>query len=924
MRIVQDSLGGKLCGWYRVVWLACFLVSIRMMAQQCSNGMRIEGLVTDPSGAVIPGAQVQAGSGDIVATDALGQFALPCVPAGAMPVHAQANGFTAATTTANGQAGATVHITVQMNIAQLETEVRVQSDARNTLDTSQGAGTVTLTESDIRQLPDDPDDLLQQLQILAATGGGNPSAATVVVNGFQNNSAMPPKSSIASIRINPDPVAPEYERDDSSGGRIEITTKPGSDHLHGALFLTDSDSSFNATDPFSVTATPANKRRYGFELGGPLIAKKSGFALALEKRDINEFNVVNAIVLDSNFNQVAEHATVPAPQRLWIASARSDWQATDKDIATLSYSANVNTLGNQGVGGVTLEEGGYSSRVAEYDLRFTNTYAANARLLHETRVGYTWKRTKQIPNATTPALQVAGYFNGGGATSQNLNNRERDLEIDDDAVLTIGKQELKFGAQSLGIFVHDYNPNTFNGAYVFGGGSAPVLDANNQPTGATTTITPIQQYQRALQNLPGGSPTTYQVTTGTPLVPYTQWRVAFFAQDSVRLTPRFNLTGGLRYAFQTSPSTLLNLGPRLGLAWSPDKKSTWTLHTRAAVFNVSLDPTDAAQVNRLNGVRQQQATVYSPQYNQPLSLAPGSIEVSTLYRFPHAVEQIPVGELAIGVEHDLPHHWHPNAWFTWYSAWGDPRTVNVNAPMVPSSVGVPPDPTMALLAPRPGPANLNIIEYQNSAHNKGSVVYAGIEQKSYKRWTSNLGFWNVSFYGDSGTPQSSYSKKGEFARPDTQSSGALLEEEFKLPYKLDFGLWTYWHYGMPYNITTGTDANGDGDFNDRPSFAQAPGVGAYATPYGLMTTNTVNGDVPRNIGTMPLVVHMYSNLSRTFKLTSKSKEHTSTLIVNARAANLLNHTNVTAVGTVVSSPTLGDGLSAEPARRVELGARFEF
>ena len=924
MGILQHYFGGRVRGSYRIVWLACFVLSIRVMAQQCSNGMRIEGLVTDPSGAVISGAQVQAGSGDTAVTDELGQFALTCVPPGTVTVHAQADGFTAATTTANGQAGRTVHVGLQMTIAQVETEVRVQSDAASTLDNDRGAGTVTLTGNDIRQLPDDPDDLLQQLQILSATGGGNPTAATVVVNGFQNSSAMPPKSSIASIRINPDPVAPEYERDNSSGGRIEITTKPGSDHLHGALFLTDSNSSFNAADPFSVTATPASKLRYGFELGGPLIARKSGFSLALEKRDINEFNVVNAIVLDPNFNQVAEQSTVSAPQRLWIASARSDWQASDKDIATLSYSANVSTLGNQGVGGETLEQAGYSSHVAEYDLRFTNTYAVNARLLYETRIGYTWKRNEQTPNATTPALQVSGYFNGGGSTSQNLDNRERDLEIDHDAMLTIGKQELKFGAQSLGIFVHDYNPNTFNGAYVFGGGSAPVLDSNNQPTGATTTITPIQQYQRALQNLPGGSPTTYQVTTGTPLVPYTQWRVAFLAQDMVRLMPRLNLTGGLRYAFQTSPSTFLNLGPRLGLAWSPDKKSIWTLHTRAAIFNVSLDPTDAAQVNRLNGVRQHEATVYSPHYNQPLSLAPDSIEVSTLYRFPHAVEQIPVGELAVGVEHDLPHQWHPNVWFTWYSAWGDPRTVNVNAPMVPSSIGVPPDPTTALLAPRPGPADLNIIEYQNSAHNKGSVVYVGLEQKSYKRWTSNLGFWNVNFYGDSGTPQSSYSKKGEFARPDSQSSGALLEEEFKLPYKLNFGLWTFWHYGMPYNITTGTDANGDGDFNDRPSFAQAQGVGAYSTPYGLMTINTVNGDVPRNIGTMPLIVHMYSNLSRSFTLTSKNKEHTRTVILNVRAANLLNHTNVTAVGTVVSSPTLGQGLSAETARRIELGARFEF
>lgn len=46
-----------------------------------------------------------------------------------------------------------------------------------------------------------------------------------------------------------------------------------------------------------------------------------------------------------------------------------------------------------------------------------------------------------------------------------------------------GKHTLAFGVQSLGVFVNDYDPDTFNGAYLFGGGSAPVLDANNNQTG---------------------------------------------------------------------------------------------------------------------------------------------------------------------------------------------------------------------------------------------------------------------------------------------------------------------------------------------------------------------------------------------------------------------------------------------------------
>jgi hypothetical protein len=130
--------------------------------------------------------------------------------------------------------------------------------------------------------------------------------------------------------------------------------------------------------------------------------------------------------------------------------------------------------------------------------------------------------------------------------------------------------------------------------------------------------------------------------------------------------------------------------------------------------------------------------------------------------------------------------------------------------------------------------------------------------------------------------------------------------------------------GEPYNITTGTDANGDGNFNDRPSYASAPGPGVYSTRFGLLTTNAVNGDVPRNLGTAPTVMHLDTKVSRAFRLNPKDKNHARTLTFNARSANLLNHTNVTGVNTILSSSTLGKPLTAEAARRVELGVRFSF
>jgi hypothetical protein len=146
----------------------------------------------------------------------------------------------------------------------------------------------------------------------------------------------------------------------------------------------------------------------------------------------------------------------------------------------------------------------------------------------------------------------------------------------------------------------------------------------------------------------------------------------------------------------------------------------------------------------------------------------------------------------------------------------------------------------------------------------------------------------------------------------------------QLPFKVEFDTQFSALPGLPYDITTGTDANGDGTFNDRPSYASASGSGVYNTPYGLMTVNTINGNVPNNSGTMPWVIHLDPNIRRAFVLNPTNKDHPLTIMFNARGSNILNHTNVTAVNTILSSGTVGQPNAAEPARRVELGIRFEF
>lgn len=113
-------------------------------------------------------------------------------------------------------------------------------------------------------------------------------------------------------------------------------------------------------------------------------------------------------------------------------------------------------------------------------------------------------------------------------------------------------------------------------------------------------------------------------------------------------------------------------------------------------------------------------------------------------------------------------------------------------------------------------------------------------------------------------------------------------------------------------------------FNDRPSYAAAPAPGVFATDFGLLSISTINGNVPRNLGTMPALVHLDMNLSRAWKIGRNRLDSSRTLTLNVRSANLLNHTNATAVSSVVSSPVFSQPVAAESARRLEFGARFAF
>ncbi|MBN9617460.1 MAG: hypothetical protein BGO25_03675 [Acidobacteriales bacterium 59-55] len=899
--------------------IAAIALASTVNGQQCPRSGALQGIVKDPSGALISDAVIAIESAQTqrhASTDEHGNWKLECVPYGTYSLQITAPGFRPFDQRLMIQHPETTMLTSSLVIAEVEQNLNVSA--------SEGDGTPgespVLDAKALEGFADDPDDLARQLQTLAASAGGAPGTATIVVDGFQGASKLPPKSAIREVRINPDMYSAEYGNPPYAGGRIEVYTKSGQDKYHGALFGALSSHIWNANDPLSVNRTPADKMRAGFELSGPLLSNKhADFALDLEHRSIDENAVVNATVLSTGGSPSLLNQVVSTPQRLWIGNACLGWQPGDKDSLTLSFAANRNGLENKGVGGAVLQEAGYGNLLEQYDLRAANTQFLSNSLLHSTRLGWSWKTTEQVPNTMGPSVAVSGFFTRGGSTQGHLETKEHDLEWDDDIYISKKQHTVKAGIQLLAAFINSSNPNTFNGAYTFAGGIAPNLTGNG-----AVVIDGLEQYRRALLGLAGGNATAYSLTTGNARVPLTQWTTAVYVQDDWKLNKQVNLSGGLRYFLQTSPNVPATFAPRLGIAYGFGPKQSWVLHARSGFFYSPITTSVSLETVRLNGVRQQNITVYGADFASPINNTNASQQIAQTRSFAPGVGIAPSWQSQLGLEHRFRSGWSVNANIYYSSAWDMLRSSNINSPLLPVNSSDP------ALGPRPYTPNLNQFEYGMTGRFQGPYAYLGLTHFA-KSFNLISGYLYNGFRSNADTPntfpQSNYTETADWARPaGATKQSAYIVFMYTLPFAISTTTNLSVASGAPYDITTGLDSNGDGVFNDRPSKVSISGSGVYNTPFGLLSVTSVNGDLPRNYGTMPATLHLDFSLGRSFtwKEGIFGGKHQQTFKIEARSANLLNHANYTGMDGIVATAQFATPVTGDYARRVEFTARMSF
>jgi len=438
-------------------------------------------------------------------------------------------------------------------------------------------------------------------------------------------------------------------------------------------------------------------------------------------------------------------------------------------------------------------------------------------------------------------------------------------------------------------------------------------------------ISGLEQYRRTLLGLAGGVPTRFSLARGNPALTVGQWLIAAFAQDEWRVRQHFLLSLGVRYEAQTTPTNLISLAPRVGIAFSPDKKKHWVLRARAGVFYDRIGDALTLEAHRLDGVRQQQIIIASPSFPNPFIGATSLDVIPIVRRLDEALRPPASLQLQIGFEHQLPRGWKIEVSHYWTYGSSSLRSRNINAPQIVAGV----DP---LLAPRPLGIRENILQFESSGKIGGRVLFIGVNQSASKYFSLFIGYLNFDFRTNADTPfllpQSSYDMSGEWARPFWQSRHRVfLVSTVNLPFKLRASVLFNAASGTPFNITTGRDNNGDSNFNDRPSVVDAANPQAIVTQFGALDPTAVNGTLSRNAGTNPPTTTLDLNLSRAFTFGKKvgATEGRYKLMLNARASNLLNHTNVIGgLNGVLASPFFGRANAAAPARRIEFGLRLSF
>lgn len=867
------------------VLVAFVLLPAGAAAQAPAQG-RLIVTVADPSGAVIPNANVTVtaqdaaaragGSASPVTTSAAGVATIDGLAPGRYTIVAEFPGFDVVSLRDYRVRAGDNRRTIVLPLKKVAEDLVVGRDKQTAgLDPRGNAFSTVLTREQIAALPDDPDEMEAALKAMA------PPGAVVRIDGFTGGK-LPPKSQIRSIRLpRMDQMAPQNHGGIGGMMHIDVMTQPGMGPLGGSIDFGFRDDALNARNPFTPSKGDEGMQTGNFSLSGAIRPNRSSFAVSIQQQKLFDSGTILAAAPGGTVAQ-----PIRRPTDRTNINARFDQAFGDGHLLKFSYQRTASEIRNQGVGSFDLAERAYGTTTSESIFRVSENGAVGRRGFSESRLQLRWSDNRATSALESPTLRVLDAFTSGGAQRRG-GSRVVDFEAATDFDYVRGPHSMRVGALAEGGRYRTDDSSNYLGTYTF----------------------------VSLADFEAGRPSNYTRRTGDPSLRFSNLQFGAYWQDDWRMRRSLMLSYGVRYEAQSLLDDQNNFSPRATLTWSPFKSGRTNFRAGAGWFNDWLGTGVYEQTLRVDGLRQQEVNVMNPAYPDPGSA--GTSSPSNRYQLTAGLQLPTALTMNAGVDQSVTSSLRLSATYTYRRSGALLRGRNVNAPVN----GV-----------RPNPEFSNVVEVVSDAGSRTHMV--GLTASFMKlNWKQTIVVGNYTWSdvqantsGPFSLPAGGDDLSSEWgpAQPEHRAMASFNMQP--LP-GLGVSINARVQSGSPYTVTAGADLNGDGIFNDRPAgigrnTARTTGqwdLGArlsYSIGFGTRPQPTGAG------GQTVIMIGGGGGMAGGFGPGAQNKRFQ--LQFYAAAQNVTNRANYIGFSGVITSPFFGKPTNVLNPRKVELGVRFGF
>jgi hypothetical protein len=647
--------------WATFILLFAAFMAGDSQSQTSPRARSIVGVVVDPSGAAIVGAQVTLSrngiSSPLTRTDDSGNFRFDNLNPGDYQLDVQHEGFreTAKTLSVGIRSSSPLRIVLPISVRNEQIDVEADASApRVSTEIAQNQNANTVDGAALDRVPVFDQDYVTTLSRFLDESAIGTNGVSLVVNGVEANGPGVTASAVKEVKINQNPYSALFSR--PGRARLEITTKSGTPEFHGSMNFMFRDSLFNASNPFATVKPSEQRRYYEGSLTGPLgKSKKTTFLLSLDRDEDDQQAIVVAEGVNGSINE-----NVPNPTRHFFGSGRVFRDLGKGDLFWIGYSYERKTVMNQGVGGTVLREAGTDLKFQEHEINVSYLHVFSQKWLNHLRflVGHFDTPTTSLNS--NAQIVVSGAFTGGGAQADS---RRTEYHFDGTDIVSYveGKHELKFG-----IDVPDISRRGMD-------------DFTN--TEGTYTFGSLAAYE-------AGQPSTYVIQHGQGHLVFLEKILSGFVEDNIRLKSNFSVSLGMRYYWQNyfhdDPN---NFAPRAGFAYAPSTNGKTVIRGGAGVFYDRTGPRPIADLLHFNGVNLLRFIIDNPTYPATPSSRVG-VPTSVVVLDPRA--RIPfTAQYSIGIEHQVTQKSTFSATYVGSHGTDLFRSVDANAPPPPARLNRP-------------------------------------------------------------------------------------------------------------------------------------------------------------------------------------------------------------------------------------------